>query len=120
MQNVSDMDFSFPLIDDEQRDKALAITATASLMIEDELDPVAELFFPNQSDCFIEEQYYIIQSRVTDAGNQITVKAKDGLLLIEMLDGKLIIAEGIEPEDVEYWNYLEQIISGTVQYDDEE
>ena len=120
MQNADDENDNYSIIDDEQKEKALAITATASLMIESELDPVATIFAPDNRDCYIEEQYYIIQNRSTENGSHITIKAKDGLLLIEMFNGKLIIAEGIEPEDVEYWNHLEQIISGTVQYDEEE
>jgi hypothetical protein len=90
----------------EQIDPAQEIIKIASLLIEQEAEPLAFLIPPQDIDW--PEGSYCISNKVTKSGNYLAVKSNDKRMIIEMFNGDLIFAVGIEEADIDYWRKLEQ------------
>lgn len=93
----------------ENKDIALEIANIASLLIEQESEASSALLETNLNTEFYQDKY-LIKLQVLPQGsgkNYLVIKAEESNFLIEMLDGNLMIALGIEKEDINYWRQLE-------------
>ncbi|MBW4532327.1 MAG: hypothetical protein KME09_00135 [Pleurocapsa minor HA4230-MV1] len=90
----------------DQINPAYEILKVASLLIEREAEPLT--FFLSPQDVELQKNSYSIANKITKSGNYLTVKSNDERMSIEMLDGNLVFAVGIEEADITYWQKLEQ------------
>ncbi|MEY2831493.1 MAG: hypothetical protein RLZZ574_751 [Cyanobacteriota bacterium] len=93
----------------ENRNAALKIATIASLLIERESEPSLALLGTNLNTEFYEGKYLIKLQVIPErsGANYLVIKAEDDTFLIEMLNGNLLTAFGIEDEDIDYWRQLE-------------
>lgn len=91
----------------EERDNALKIISTATLLIEQETEPSLAFLGINLDTEFYQGKYLIQYQINHGQDNYLVIEAKESNFLIEMVNGNLVTALGIEEEDVDYWQQLE-------------
>lgn len=98
-------------ISPEQKERAVTITSIVSLKIELELGSLLYLLPEGEE---LEPKIYagldleyLISCEATELGPRLIVKGRNRLLHIDMLGGELMIADGIEELDLDYWLEVE-------------
>lgn len=96
----------------ENKSAAIKIATIASLLIERESEPSLALLGTNLNTEFYEGKYLIKLQVIPEklGENYLVIEAEDNYFLIEMLNGNLLTAFGIEDEDINYWQQLESTI----------
>lgn len=106
---------NLPPILPEQQEKASKIIDTVSLLVEQEYSHNLDLFEIDLDTFSLDNQYYQVELKPTELGKYLTIKAKEGTLLIESIGDRLLIAEGIIAEDLDYWQQVQTEINEQVQ-----
>jgi hypothetical protein len=96
----------------ENKSAAIKIATIASLLIERESEPSLALLGTNLNTEFYEGKYLIKLQVIPERSGEkyLVIEAEDNNFLIEMLNGNLLTAFGIEDEDINYWQQLESTI----------